>query len=252
MLIQRGKFELIRETTSYQAGFCILQADLPDLILKLQLLHPEELEYYNSLRFDRRKHSYLLGRVTAKKAIGAMALYEDLTRIAITAGIFQFPIVQHSVTRNLQVCITHCDNLGIALAYPEAHPLGVDIEKTNKVNTDVIKEQFTSEEARLLTTVSLPETVTTTMLWTMKEALSKILKTGLTMDMKVLEIQSLVKEDDHLYTGEFKHLIQYKAICCISDHYICSLVIPRKTTVDLTAFWQFFREATSSLAPGMH
>lgn len=252
MLIRRGKFELIRETNSYQAGFCILQADLPDLIPKFQLLHTEELAYYNTLRFDKRRHSYLLGRISAKKAIGAIAAYEDLGKIAITSGIFQFPIVQYSVTRNLQVCITHCDNLGIALSYPEAHPMGIDIEKTDKVNRDIIKEQFTLDEITLLKTVSLPETATTTMLWTMKEALSKILKTGLTMDMKVLEVQSLVKEGDSLYVGQFKHLIQYKAICCVSDPYICSLVIPRKTTVDLTKFWQFFRETAASIAPGTH
>ncbi|TWV98760.1 4'-phosphopantetheinyl transferase family protein [Chitinophaga pinensis] len=246
MLIQRGKIALNREESVHQAGFCVLQADLQELISKLNLLHSEERSYYDHLTFDRRKQSYLLGRLSAKKAIGALAVYEDLEKIAITSGIFQFPVVQYSITRNLQVCITHCDNLGIALAYPEVHPLGLDIEKTNKANVEVIKGQLTTDEHSLTKAISLSEDASCTMIWTMKEGLSKILRTGLTMDMKVLEIQSLVKEGPDLYTSQFKHLIQYKAISCLSGPYVCSLVIPRKTTVTLDEFWQAFRHATAA------
>ncbi|MBW8682773.1 4'-phosphopantetheinyl transferase family protein [Chitinophaga rhizophila] len=242
MLIQRGKIELNREDTQYQAGFCMLQAELPDLVNRLHILHEEERNYYDTLRFDKRKHSYLLGRVSAKKAIGALAAYEDLEKIAISSGIFQFPIVKYSVTRNLQVCITHCENLGIAISYPEAHPLGIDIEQTDKANTAVIKEQLTADEQGLLQTVTLPEKVSTTMIWTMKEALSKVLKTGLTMDLKLLEIQSLVKVSDTVFTSQFKHLIQYQAISCLSGSYACSVVIPRKTKADLSPLWDAFEQ----------
>ena len=244
MLIQRGKITLNREDSTHQAGFCMLQGDLQELIAKLNLLHSEERTYYDHLTFDRRKQSYLLGRFAAKKAIGALAAYEDLEKIAIAAGIFQFPVVKYSVTRNLQVCITHCDNLGIALAYPEVHPLGIDIEKTNKANIDVIKGQLTADELTLTKAIPLSDDASCTMIWTMKEALSKILRTGLTMDMNVLEIQSLVKEGPDLYSSHFKHLIQYKTISCLSGPYVCSLVIPRKTTTDLEEFWQLFRNAT--------
>jgi len=246
MLLQRAQIALNRENSTHRAGFCVLRADLQELITTINLLHADESAYYDHLTFDRRRQSYLLGRIAAKKAIGALAVYEDLEKIAITAGIFQFPVVQYAVTRNLQVCITHCDNIGIALAYPEIHPLGVDIEKTNKANINVIKGQLTADELTLTQAVTLSDDVSCTMIWTMKEALSKILRTGLTIDMKVLEIQSLVKEGPDLYTSHFKHLIQYKAISCLSGPYVCSLVIPRKTMVDLSAFWQAFRQATAA------
>ncbi len=244
MLIHRGKFTLKRENSLHYAGFCILHAAPELLIQQLALLHPEERSYYNTLRFDKRRESYLLGRISAKKAIGALSAFEDLPKIAIEAGIFQFPVVKYSITRNLQVSITHCDGLGIALCHPEVHPLGVDVERTDKENSAAIEEQLTTDELALTLTVPLPQAVACTTIWTMKEALSKILRTGLTMDLKLLEIQSLVKEGD-LYTSQFKHLIQYKAISCCAGNYVCSVVVPGKTTPDLEQFWQFFLETVS-------
>jgi 4'-phosphopantetheinyl transferase EntD len=240
MLIHRGKFTLKRENSTHAAGFCIMQASLAQLSSLHALLHPEERAYFDTLKFDRRKESYLLGRITAKKAIGALSAFENLGAICIEPGVFQFPVVKYSVTRNLQICITHCDQSGIALAYPEVHPLGVDIERTDKANIDAIRTQLTRDELTLTTAVSLEPATACTMVWTMKEGLSKILRTGLTMDLKLLEIQSLVKEDD-LYTGQFKHLIQYKAISCVAGPYVCSVVVPRKTTPDLSQFWDAFR-----------
>lgn len=241
MLIHRGKFTLKRESSTHAAAFCILHATTGQLTQHLHLLHPEERSYYETLKFDKRRESYLLGRISAKKAIGALSLFEDLGKIAIEAGIFQFPVVKYAITRNLQVSITHCEGLGIALSYPEVHPLGVDLERTDKANTEAIKEQLTIAELALIKTVPLPEDIACTMIWTMKEALSKVLRTGLTMDLKLLEVQSLVKEGD-VYTGHFRHLIQYKAISCYAGAYVCSIVVPGKTTPDLEEFWRLFRE----------
>ncbi|PSL34827.1 4'-phosphopantetheinyl transferase superfamily protein [Chitinophaga ginsengisoli] len=241
MLIHQGKFTLKRENSMHAAAFCILHASLRQLTQHIHLLHPEERSYYETLKFDKRRESYLLGRISAKKAIGALSVFEDLGKIAIEAGIFQFPVVKYAVTRNLQVSITHCEGLGIALSYPEVHPLGLDLERTDKANTEAIKEQLTPGELALMKTVPLPEDIACTMVWTMKEALSKVLRTGLTMDLKLLEIQSLVKEGD-LYTSHFKHLIQYRAISCYAGTHVCSIVVPGKTTPDLEEFWGYFRE----------
>lgn len=242
MLIHRRKFALLREGIAHFAAYAILREDTDELKEHLEILHPEERTYYDNLKFDKRKVSYLLGRISAKKAIGALSSYEDLSRIAITPGVFLFPVVKHSVTRNIQVSITHCDNIGISLVHPEEHPVGIDLERTDKSNTDAIKEQLTDHELSMSAAVPLRPSVSFTMLWTMKEALSKILRTGLTMDLKVLEIHSLLKEGD-LYTSQFKHLIQYKAISCISGAYVCSIVVPARTTPELAPFWDHFRES---------
>jgi 4'-phosphopantetheinyl transferase EntD len=246
MLIHRGKFTLKREHSIHAAGFCILHAAPDQLVPQLHLLHPEERSYYETLKFDKRRESYLLGRISAKKAIGALSSFEDLPSIAIEAGIFQFPVVKYAATHNLQVSITHCDRFGIALSFPEVHPLGVDLERTDKANTAAIQEQLTVHELALTSTVPLPGDVTCTMIWTMKEALSKILRTGLTMDLKLLEIQSLEKDGD-LYTSHFRHLIQYKAISCYAGTHVCSIVVPGKTSPDLEQFWRFFRETVPAL-----
>jgi 4'-phosphopantetheinyl transferase len=241
MVIHRKKFALNREDTAHFAAYAILREDADEIVKRLEFLHPDERMYYDKLKFDKRRISYLLGRISAKKAIGALSSYEDLPHIAIMPGIFQFPIVRHSVTRNLQVCITHCDNIGISLAYPEEHPVGIDLERTDEVNTEIIKEQLTPAELAMAAALPLLPSAAYSMIWTMKEALSKILKTGLTMNLQLLEIQSLTKEGD-IYTSHFKHLIQYKAVSCLSGPYVCSFVCPRKTEADLGHFWEDFKE----------
>lgn len=241
MLIHRGKFTLKRENSTHHAGFCMLQASPEQLTGKLMLLHPEEKAYYDSLKSDKRRESYLLGRVCAKKAIGALSAFEDLGRISIDAGVFQFPVVKYSVTPNLQVCISHCEHLGIAISYPEGHPMGVDVEETDKNNIEAILGQLTPGEQALAGSVPLPEEVACTMMWTMKEALSKILRTGLTIDLKLLEIDSLANGNG-VCISRFKNLIQYKAVSCVAGPYVCSVVMPARTTADLEAFWRSFQE----------
>jgi 4'-phosphopantetheinyl transferase EntD len=239
MSVHKGIITLKRERSLHQAGFCILQSPLAVLQQQLSLLHPEEQAYYNTLKYDKRKVSYLLGRIAAKRAIGTLLSSDAFHTIAIDSGIFEFPVVKYIPNGNMQVCITHCDETAIALSYPEAHPLGVDIERTDKDNTTAIQDQLTIGELTMATSTSLPLSVACTMIWTIKEGLSKILRTGLTIDLKLLEIKSL-KRDNHLYTSEFQHLIQYKAISCVAGKYVCSVVIPRNTTPDLQQFWQDF------------
>lgn len=62
-----GKIILKREDKNFHAGFCIIHEELETLVNSLSLLHPIEKSYYDSLKYERRKVSYMLGRIAAKK-----------------------------------------------------------------------------------------------------------------------------------------------------------------------------------------
>lgn len=238
-----GKISLHRQQSDFTAAFCLLKGELPALTTQLHLLHPIEREYYDQLKFDRRKTSYLLGRIAAKKAVSCLAGI-DTTSFYIGFGVFEFPVVKSAAAHNLQVTLSHCDDIGIALAFPEEHPLGLDIEGINNDRIDTLKSQMTAGETGLIQTLDLPAPAGYTLAWTAKEALSKIFRTGLMMDFNLLEIKS-TERTGTIYTSTFRHCHQYKALSCPAGNYVCTLVLPAKTNASPDELWRLFTSIAS-------
>ena len=239
--MDQGKITLKRTSKSFVAGFCILKAELPDLIEQYALLHNDELEYYKSLAFDRRRTSYLLGRIAAKKAIGELIGEEHTHSVFIDIGIFQFPVVKMTADLNIQVSISHCDDIGVALAFPEEHPLGIDIEKIDSGRLDAMKSMISDDELTLLSGCDLSLLTGCTIIWSVKESLSKILRTGFTIDSKLMEIQSIEKSGMQ-YNCTFRYFSQYKAVSGQSGNYVYSMVLPKNTTAGLVDFLRAFKQ----------
>lgn len=230
---------MYRPAADYQAAFCLIDAALPELKEMMHLLHPVERDHYETFAFDKRRTSYLLGRLAAKHAVAQLTGHTDLSRIRIDAGVFQYPVVSYLGDTGIQVSISHCGNLGLAVAFPEAHPIGVDLEIIQESNVKALGSQLTKREKSLLSAAALPQAMGYTMLWTAKEAFSKVLRTGLTMDLKLFEIKS-IQQTDLAIKSEYRNSIQYKAIShCCGDH-VVSLVLPERTEAGLDAFRQAF------------
>lgn len=195
-------------------------------------LHPEEKVYYDNLCVDRRRMSFLLGRKSAKQAIAELTGHTDLQSIAITYGVFQFPVVKGPFMQSVQVSISHSDDAGIALAFPEAHPMAIDIESVRDHKCQVMKGIIGEAEARLIEAADLPYAIGSTLLWTIKEAFSKVIRTGLTIDFKLIEIKS-IEVQGQVFISYFTRFLQYKAISFQWQNYICSIVLPKHTVLDM-------------------
>jgi phosphopantetheinyl transferase (holo-ACP synthase) len=98
-----------------------------------------------------------------------------------------------------------------------------------------IKDFISRKEHDLVVKSGLPLHVGYALLWTMKESMSKILKTGLTITFNLLEIDTLNKTGLTV-TGTFTNFTQYKAIASHRTTYVCSVTVPRQTDVDLNIF----------------
>ncbi|HBV97550.1 MAG: 4'-phosphopantetheinyl transferase [Peptococcaceae bacterium BICA1-7] len=222
------KLTLNRPENIYKATLCLcFLSDIEDYEVLIGHLHDQELKYYNTLEFEKRIRSYLMGRFTAKQAVAALTGRENLTDILIQPGIFTQPVVV-SGCQNIQVSITHCDDFGAALAFPEAHPLGIDIEKINPNNADVLEKHITGAEKEIMGSCPFSFYAGLTLLWTAKEALSKVLKTGLMTPFEVFEIDGIEVFDNHSIS-HYKNFAQYKVISFTIDRYMCSIVYPKKT-----------------------
>jgi len=92
-------------------------------------LGPGEREYFSTLKFVRRRQSYLLGRYAAKMAVAHQVGEIDLRAIEILRGVFEQPIVHCVRSDGWCVSISHADTLAAALAFPAPVILWASISK---------------------------------------------------------------------------------------------------------------------------
>ncbi len=193
-------------------------------------LSTEEELYFRKLKYEKRQYSYLLGRYCAKKALSMWPFHQNPKTCTISSGIFSQPILTTPDVRNIQTCITHSSFLGGAIAFPEQHPMGLDLEPINPDKEEILNSQMTTHEVEKFSELPLVSIDRMTLLWVMKEALSKVLRTGLTIPFELLEIESITIDGDYIYST-YKNFPQYQACSFqIRDHF-CALAYPRKTTL---------------------
>jgi 4'-phosphopantetheinyl transferase len=236
---------LQREKSNYTASFCIINEDLQKLSKRLVCLSPSEYAYYQNLRFDKRKHSYLLGRIAAKEAVMALSDKKlNYKNFFVDFGVFQFPVVKNTA-QNIQVSISHCDDYGVSLAFPEDHPLGIDMEKIDHDKAHIIDTTLTSHEKKCIKANFVDVAEGNTVFWTIKESLSKIIKTGFTTDPEVFEIKS-IKKSGNQFICDFKNFYQYKSVSYTANNYACTVVLPKKTSLDCHNIWLSFESVVRS------
>lgn len=229
------------EEFEFSAAF--VRNELLDNTSVQHLLHDAELQYLNQLIYERRKRSYTLGRLSAKLAITRLTPKTAANSIHIESGVFGFPIVKCNEIANTQVSITHSGPLGVSIAFAEKHPMGIDLEKIRPNNDKVILNQISETEKSLLQEIGKYNLEGFTSVWCAKEALSKILKTGMMLNFSYLEIDN-VETHAKTIVYEFKNFGQYKALCYTNEMYAIALVLPKKTSVNLDEFWDTFNLST--------
>lgn len=231
------KIPLIREKQQFQACLALTQGAIKEGKLQLEKLHPNEKAIYQGYKYKRRKESYLLGRLSAKQAVLGLTGVSSYKSIWIDRGVFQFPVVKGVTGQNIQVSISHCDIIGFSIAYPEAHPMGVDIERIDSERKETVLSQLTNKEKLLLQHKAKDDIIAFTAIFSIKEALSKILRTGMMLEFKFLEVAE-IKIIHQTIACTFTHFGQYKAVAYIKNDYVFSIALPKRTKVQLGKVWQ--------------
>lgn len=223
---------LKRADHNYKATICLCYISSPVDYCKMEeALHWQESEYYHTLKYEKRKKSFLLGRYSAKMAYSAYVNEDNLRNILIQHGVFSQPVAVNQNGCNIQVSIAHDRDFGAAIAFPEAHPMGIDIEMVDREKAEVLAEQMTNNEIELIKRYHSHYDMLTC-LWTVKEGLSKVLKTGLTVPLYICEIKEIKMGCNCIFTY-FTNFGQYKAVSYALGKYICSIVYPLYTEMNL-------------------
>lgn len=85
--------------------------------------------------------------------------------------------------------ISHTDGL-IVVAIGKNHKIGIDVEKIHKVSDTIIEKYYSKAEKREILRTRVNAELVETKIWTMKEAYSKCLGTGLNRELLMLDIYS--------------------------------------------------------------
>ncbi len=223
---------LLREDWSGTAYFSWVRSEDYPLLHENHkvFLNPEECLRYASMKFERRRTSFLLGRYAAKKALSCYFDESDLSAIAIISGVFGQPVVNYLSSSSVTLTISHTLQAACAIAAPGVHPIGLDFESVDEAKAEVIKSQMTPDELRFLVKTTVSEIVGLTIIWSAKEALSKILMCGLTCPFKLLAIRSLNQYENY-YEGEYLNFHQYKFRSWVMEAAVCTVVFPGRTQI---------------------
>ena len=192
-------------------------------------LGPIERRTFDAFEYERRRTSYLLGRCAAKAALSALAapVGVEAHTLDVVAGCFQQPVIRGAWPLPLGVSISHAMTVAYAVAFPDEHPMAIDVEEIDAARAEVMKTQLTPREIDALRT--LGDSVTLTVVaWTAKEALSKALRCGMTVPFDLLEVHQLCGESD-TFTGTFPSFAQYRFESRVRDGAVVTLVLPKKT-----------------------
>jgi 4'-phosphopantetheinyl transferase len=246
-MLRRGNF--LRSAHTFPASFCWSSASLETLVLhQSEFLSGPEFEYLQRSLHDNRRRSYLLGRYCAKEAICQYLSRQNRASFVIIPGVFQQPIVRGADRENLQVSISHCGDWAIAVAFDEAHPIALDIEAVALDRRETIQSQLTENEKTM--SAALPGNLDQNLacFWTAKEALSKVLKTGMMTPFNLFEVEKVEVTEDGL-RGLFKSFAQYRFLSFGLGKLAFSLVLPKQSQLD-PSLNQLNRDLSRSFSNG--
>jgi len=194
-----------------------------------RILDQEERDHLKSINNDRQRAAYLRSRFVCKMSVANYIPIEDLLSIKIRHGVFNQPLLNVPIS----VSISHSKEYAACIVFPDELPMGLDLEMIHHDAEEMIGSQLTREEISFARLFPEETKYSYTRFWTAKEALSKVLKTGLTIPMQLLEIErvELGKGYDVSY---FKNFIQYKSITYTLIDKMISMALPAATHLNLT------------------
>jgi phosphopantetheinyl transferase len=194
-----------------------------------EFLSDGEKERLAGYQFAAKQESFLLGRLAAKRALGALLAEPDLRRIEIRAGIYGQPIVEHPRAGAAEVSVSHSHGLAVALAFPAEFPMGIDLETVSAGSAGTILGELQASPPELTWLVSsgVDEATACLVLWTAREALGKALKIGINSPLGILALADIRGAGEKKWAGRYLNFPQCRCLSQAQGDRVMSLALPK-------------------------
>ena len=191
--------------------FSVADAMPPD-----EFLSDDEKEQAAGFQFAAKKEGFLLGRLAAKRALGALLEEPDLRQIGIHAGAYGQPLVRHPRAGSMEVSVSHSHGLAVALAFPAEYPMGIDLETVSAVSAEVVLGELEASPPELawLATGGVDAATACCVLWSAREALGKALRIGLNSPLGILALSALQEHGRKNWSGRY---MNFPRVQCLSQ-----------------------------------
>lgn len=191
-------------------------------------LSASESTYFGALRFPQKKQEFLLGRLAAKMALGALLGEPDWRRFDIRSGVFGQPLVHHPCVECIEVTVSHSKGLAVALAYPGAWPMGIDLEcvPESSAATIIGELEASAAEHAWLAASAIGAPAACGVLWSAREALGKSMKIGLNCPLGILALGDLQPCGAGAWAGRYTNFPQSKCLSQVIDGWVLTLAMP--------------------------
>ena len=204
-----------------------------DAIPSAEFLSAGETEQAAGFQFAAKQQGFLLGRLAAKRALGALLGEPELRQIEIRAGIYGQPLVHHPRAASAQVTVSHSHGLAIALAFPAEYPMGIDLETVSAVSAATIIGELEASPPELtwLATGGVDDATACCVLWTAREALGKALRIGLNSPLGILALSDIRAEGEGAWAGHYLNFPQCQFRSRVQDGRVLSLALPKEAVL---------------------
>lgn len=211
---------------------CVHRGAAPELRERLTLfLHPAERARLDAFPSELRWTSFLLGRYAGKRALHALGGGVPPHAVQIASGVFDQPVVRGG--HPAAVSLSHVAAAGVAVACEPEHVLGVDVEEVAPDRSDVFDSVMTPAERRAVRSAPGGVGVAATLVWTLKEALSKALRCGLMTPFEVLEVEGFAPHEDGGVGCLFRNFAQYRGRAWVLGGHVLAVVSPKHSHVHI-------------------
>ena len=230
MQVYTHQIHAVSKSRSYRIEISYIKETKIDCLENITtLLHERELEELRKFKTVDGRKSFLLGKYSAKEAI-SKSHQIPLNEILIEHGIFGQPIV-YPAYLDLEVSIAHTKHSSLSILYPNGLLSGCDIEIVQTNNLKSIEIALSSTELNLCE----ESPILLHILWSARESLSKALRLGFLVDMKILEINTLVYTNN-VYMITFTYFPSLIGYSIERNGEILCLVMPKRLEFDLKFF----------------
>lgn len=198
-----------------------------------EFLSARETVQLAGFKFAAKQESFRLGRLAAKRALGALLDESDLRRIEISSGIYGQPLVLHPRAAAIEVSVSHSHGLAVALAFPAEFPMGIDLETVSAISASTIIAELGATPAELtwLATGGVNDATACGVLWTAREALGKSLKIGLNSPLGMLALAGIQGAGEGSWIGRYLNFPQCQCLALLERGRVLTVALPKEAAL---------------------